>query len=111
MLDKNDHPSKLKFKDSQRVRILNALHFANINSIGELTSKSPCEIINLKKFGRVLLGSIETALFAEGFSLRRDRRCRICPKVSSAKSRSLKKQLSVARREAASPPPSPPPEP
>ena len=77
MIAPGDLVSKLRLPDSQRVRILNVLHFAGIRTIGELANTEPIGLLRLPKFGRVMLRSIEAALFTEGYSLAGSPRDRI----------------------------------
>lgn len=70
MLQMNDHVTKLKLPSQHRTRILTVLQLNHINTIKDLVSRTPSELLRFRKFGRYMFKVIEQSLSIENFFLR-----------------------------------------
>lgn len=61
--------AELIFPLAQKTRILNILHFANIETVGDLVKRQPSDLLKLPNLGRKMLKTIESELAARGLGL------------------------------------------
>ncbi len=61
--------AELSFPLSQKRRILNILHFADIETVGDLVKRRPSDLLKLPNLGLKMLKTIQVELAARGLKL------------------------------------------